>query len=470
MATNRSQHRKATDVEPDGQPEILGRLPGADAPADAPIAAQGERRDPEGLPPHLVLTERAVADFVAWLEARGCGDWTVLHSPDDEIYEIDRHLGVLVDEGQPVPTWDPPPTLSRATGRQPTVRNSDSDAQNPGGFYGPGFLMLEAWGVAVARWYWIDPEFNTADTLWLAATSGPEAYDALRERVREIRHGGTTAVWQIVRGAASQDGPRVNRKRNAGKELVVAAALQEQIDRDVLGFFKPKVRRLYKKLDVPYRRGVLLHGPPGNGKTSLIRMIGGRLPKIPFLLMRSDREVDDRAVRRVIDRWQQQAPAALVIEDLNWLLKQVDVAQFLNLLDGIERQDAKGLLLLATTNHPEQLDPAVNNRPGRFDVTIELPNPNTGLRRQFLDRNLPDLPDETRGKAADKADGLSFAHLREVLRLSGLLAIEAGRDNRDAADVLKAVDLVRDGHDRAARGFPKPPELPFGLQHKRRRD
>ena len=464
MASNRSEQRKASDDE-EGQPDILGRLP-VEA---APEHAEG-RRDPDGLPPHLILTERAVADFVAWLEKNGCGDWTVVHSADDEIYEIDRHLDALAAEGEPAATWEPPPTLSRIGGRQPTIRNNDGDAQNPGGFYGPGFLMLREWGVAVARWYWIDPEFNTPDTLWLAATSGPEQYDALRERIRAIRHGGTTAVWQIVRGAAAHDGPRVKRKRNAGRELIVPDELKKQIDRDVLGFFKPKVKRLYKKLDVPYRRGVLLHGPPGNGKTSLIRMIGGRLPKIPFLLMRSDREVDDRAVRRVIERWQKQAPAALVIEDLNWLLKHVDVAQFLNLLDGIERQDAKGLLLLATTNHPEQLDPAVNNRPGRFDVTIELPNPDKTLRRAFFDKNLSDVAAESLAKAADKADGLSFAHLREVLRLSGLLAIEAGRDDRDAGDVLKAVDLVRDGHERAARGFPKPPEIPFGLQHKRRRD
>ena len=112
----------------------------------------------------------------------------------------------------------------------------------------------------------------------------------------------------------------------------------------------------------------------------------------------------------------------------------------------------------------------MNNRPGRFDVTIELPNPDEALRRAFLDKNLADVPDDVRAKAARKSDGLSFAHLREVLRLSGLLAIEADRADRDADDVVRAVELVRAGHEHAARGFPKPPELPFGLQHKRRRD
>ncbi|MEL7239546.1 MAG: ATP-binding protein, partial [Planctomycetota bacterium] len=142
---------------------------------------------------------------------------------------------------------------------------------------------------------------------------------------------------------------------------------------------------------------------------------------------------------------------------------------FLNLIDGIERPEAKGLLLLATTNYPEKLDPAVNNRPGRFDVVIELPSPEQSLREAFFEKNLPDLDGEDRTKIAKRAEGLSFAHLREVLRLSGLLAIEEGREERTGDDVQKAVRLVWDSHDRAVRGFPKSPDLPFGLQHQKRR-
>jgi hypothetical protein len=441
------------------QADVLARLPGQVADA----------RRPEGLPPHLVLTERAVADFAAFLEGQGCGEWTVIHSADDEIYDIDQWLPRLVEEDQPVPQWEPCPTLSRSGGRQPTVRNDDGDAVMPGALYPPGFLLLRDYGVAVARWYWIDPEFNAPDTLWLAACASPEQYQQLKEKIRQMRHGGTKAVWQVVRGGPAHDGPRVKRRRDAGKELVLTDAIQQQVERDLLGFFKPKVKRLYKKLDVPYRRGVLLHGPPGNGKTSLIRMVGAKLPRIPFLLLRSDREIDDRAFRRVVDRWQKQAPAVLVIEDLNWLLKIIDVAHFLNLLDGIEQKQANGLLMIATTNYPDQLDPAVNNRPGRFDVSIELPNPEESLRRAFFDKELPDLADDTRAQAARKSDRLSFAHLREVLRLSGLLAIDAGRAERNDDDVLEAVKRVWESHDRALRGFPKDPDLPFGLQHQKKR-
>jgi hypothetical protein len=431
------------------------------------------------LPLNLSLTERAAAAFRRWLAERGHGDWAVFHTGDDELYDVENHLPDLIGEGEEVPTWEhaPPLTETDRVAEQPLVRNEDNDAVRPGELFSPGFLLVEEAGVAVARWYWVDPEYNTADSLWLAACSSAEAYDATRDRIKELRHRGNLAVWQIVRGSASHDGPRVRRRRNAGKELIVGEALQKQIDRDLLGFFTPKVKRLYKRLGVPYRRGVLLHGPPGNGKTSVIRMIGGRLPKIPFLLLRPDRQINGGALRAVIDRWQRQAPAALVIEDLNWLLEQVDVSQFLNLIDGIERASAGGLLLIATTNYPEKLDPAVNNRPGRFDVVIELPNPDEALRYEFFAKNLgkaakknreEPLAEDVLQKAAKDADRLSFAHLREVLRLSGLLAIEEGRESRTGEDVLKAVGLVWDGHDRAVRGFPKPPEVPFGLQHPRR--
>jgi ATP-dependent 26S proteasome regulatory subunit len=217
-------------------------------------------------------------------------------------------------------------------------------------------------------------------------------------------------------------------------------------------------------MGVPLRRGVLLHGPPGNGKTSLIRHIGARLPHVPALLLRPAADFDSDDLEEVIRRWSEQAPAILVIEDLNWLLVKVNVSTFLNLLDGVDRGRGKGgLLLIATTNSPDQLDPAVNNRPGRFDVVLEVPPPDRALRLEFLCLALATVPRATLETLAARTDGLSFAHLQEIVRLSGLTAIHAGRQERTEKDLSGAADTVRRAFDEAVRGFPVKPELPFGL-------
>jgi ATP-dependent 26S proteasome regulatory subunit len=119
------------------------------------------------------------------------------------------------------------------------------------------------------------------------------------------------------------------------------------------------------------------------------------------------------------------------------------------------------LLLIATTNHPEKLDPAINNRPGRFDVVIDVPPP--ARPRPSPAGAGGGTPAAARRRAAGRMAGLSFAHLQELLRLSGLLAIHAGRAARTSDDVARAAELVAGSHDTAVRGFPSPPEVPFGL-------
>jgi ATP-dependent 26S proteasome regulatory subunit len=98
-----------------------------------------------------------------------------------------------------------------------------------------------------------------------------------------------------------------------------------------------------------------------------------------------------------------------------------------------------------------------------------VPPPDSSLRLMFFQRKLPDVNSEVLDRLAESTDGLSFAHLQEVLRLSGLLAIRAGRSARSDEDLTEAVELVRRGHEDAARGFAPKPEMPFGLAALRRK-
>jgi ATP-dependent 26S proteasome regulatory subunit len=236
----------------------------------------------------------------------------------------------------------------------------------------------------------------------------------------------------------------------------------------VIQFFSPEVAELHRAMKVRYRRGVLLHGPPGNGKTSTIRHLGAMLPKIPGLILRAKSNFDTDDFENVVTRWRKMAPAMLVIEDLNWLLEEVNVSAFLNLIDGVDSATTVGgLLLLATTNHPDTLDPAINSRPGRFDVVIELPPPDLGLRKEFFARSLEEIsPDMIRRLAGNTPD-MSFAHLEEIVRLAGLLAIKAGRPRRSVEDLEEALTSVKNGIEQVEKGFARELEVPFGLRPRR---
>jgi ATP-dependent 26S proteasome regulatory subunit len=183
------------------------------------------------------------------------------------------------------------------------------------------------------------------------------------------------------------------------------------------------------------------------------------------MILRPSQRFDSDALTEVIRRWKRQAPSILVIEDLDWVLEKVNVSTFLNTLDGIESSVAGGMLLIATTNHPEKLDPAVNNRPGRFDVSIEVPSPDDALRLAFIERALPTFAGATARKLSDMLRGCAFAHLHELLRLSGLYAIHNDRAERNEADLISAAKEIAAALDQSATGFAAKLDVPFGLQH-----
>ena len=96
-------------------------------------------------------------------------------------------------------------------------------------------------------------------------------------------------------------------------------------------------------------------------------------------------------------------------------------------------------------------------------VVIEVRRPDEAQRLHFLCRHLGAMDSVVLKDAAAQTDGLSFAHLQEILRHSGLLALNAGRTQRIAEDIVAALDVVRAAHTEAMTGFREPPEMPFGL-------
>jgi hypothetical protein len=399
------------------------------------------------------MTERAAGLLRGYLDRHELSRYRVLYSTDLDLEDTERYLEALGESA----AWEP--VGSAVADGAPL--DALTHGTRAGKIWRSGILRLRNHEIVLARWYWVD-EHAFFRQLWLCAAPSAEKYIRLRDEVRARRRirGGT--VWQVIRDGWNEP-ERLPRDSAHCEDLILSSELRARIERDIVRFFSPQVVALYTELKVSYRRGVLLHGPPGNGKTSLIRFIGAALPDVPMLILRPAARFNPDALQTVISRWSAQAPAALIIEDLDWLLKNVNVSAFLNALDGIDTTPAAGMLMIATTNHPEQLDAAINNRPGRFDVVLEIPCPDKSLRAQFFRNKLAATDPATIDRVTDLTDGLSFAHLQEILRASGLSAIHAGRNERNADDILRAVEAARDANDQAARGFPIKPDAPFGL-------
>jgi SpoVK/Ycf46/Vps4 family AAA+-type ATPase len=162
-------------------------------------------------------------------------------------------------------------------------------------------------------------------------------------------------------------------------------------------------REWYKRKDIAWRRGYLLYGRPGNGKTSLVRGLAEELdiPVHVFDLA----SMDDREFIQAWGSARANRPRIVLFEDFDTVFEgrvnkiegsSLDFSTILNAIDGLERED--GLLLFVTTNNLAAIDPAMgipdengdSTRPGRIDDTIELPGLDLDGKRKMATRILDD--------------------------------------------------------------------------------
>ncbi len=204
-------------------------------------------------------------------------------------------------------------------------------------------------------------------------------------------------------------------------DLVLPEGVMRTLEMHTSGFFASQSE--FEALSVPWKRGILFTGPPGNGKSHLIRAILNRL-SVPRLIVRSfGDDADD--VQEVFDKVRELSPCVLVLEDLDSLIKKELLSVVLNSLDGTE--PLNGVLVLATTNHPEKLDPAIRNRPSRFDRVIEFAAPSLELREELLMKLMSRGPEEMRLTSAERyalaqsTEGFSYAYLKELAISSALV-------------------------------------------------
>lgn len=219
-------------------------------------------------------------------------------------------------------------------------------------------------------------------------------------------------------------------------DVILPPTMKQSLIDDVQGFFDNQA--LYKQFAVPWKRGVILHGVPGNGKTvsikALMASLYSRPDPVPSLYVKSletRRQTEQYAIRQIFQHARKMAPCLLIFEDLDSLVNNDVRSYFLNEVDGLEDND--GILMIGSTNHLSKLDPAIAKRPSRFDRKYHFKIPGeaerrayTGYWRQKLLKNKTvDFPEELCDIIAQLTDGFSFAYLKELFVMA-LLRLARG--------------------------------------------
>ncbi|KAL8860060.1 MAG: hypothetical protein Q9178_003609 [Gyalolechia marmorata] len=287
--------------------------------------------------------------------------------------------------------------------------------------------LIMAWG----RWnYPVDNDFiYVYDGYWSASKS----------------------LWQQVQKASWDDVILNQKMKNTLVDLMTKFFNSEDI---------------YKSLGVPWKRGVIFHGPAGNGKTISIKALMHSLSAskqfqdrtIPALYVKSAPRTYD--IRYVFLQARAMAPCMLILEDIDTIVTASSRSYFFNEVDGLENND--GIFMVASTNHLDRLDPGLSSRPSRFDRKYLFPVPSEDERELYCEywrQKLKSKPAIKYPKklcpaiAAITAD-FSFAYLQEAF-VATLLAIAGHRseemtrgggpdDDDDDGGDLDAFELWRE--------------------------
>lgn len=237
-------------------------------------------------------------------------------------------------------------------------------------------------------------------------------------------------------------------------DVIMPAGLLERIDQHAIGVTLGADRLTAAGQHL--KRGLLLYGPPGSGKTHTMRYLSSRLPKETTIVI-----VDPNELRLVKDYLPFTGPSSMVLlDDVDSIaqarsLPGVRDALFalLETLDGVHGHG--DVLFVLTTNRLDALEPAVSARPGRIDEALEVPRPDDDCRRRLFARYRQgmdlDIADSEIDTVVERTKGVTGSFFKEMFRRSTVIAVSRTTDPADLEaitvtgdDVMQALDEMLD--------------------------
>ena len=170
----------------------------------------------------------------------------------------------------------------------------------------------------------------------------------------------------------------------------------------------------FKEHGFVWKRGILLWGPPGGGKTTTIHLLAQEIVRNNGLTLYGDVNEPYKLSQciRALRQIEPVRPLVVVLEDID-AIRSENESEVLSLLDGEEHTD--NIVYLASTNYPEKLDPRIINRPSRFDEIVYIGLPNKDSRKLFVRQKAHSLSEEQINEWVGLTEGFSISHLKEVL-------------------------------------------------------
>ncbi len=235
------------------------------------------------------------------------------------------------------------------------------------------------------------------------------------------------------------------------EDVIISEDIANEIQQNVIDVFERA--QDYRDAKIPTKRGVLMEGPPGNGKSTLIGYINSRLKNQVTFIYVSDGIIQSAdQIATVFEYAREYKPSIVVFEDIDTIGGSRDngrnnfTSELLTQLDGLEKLE--DFVVIATTNFAELIDNALKNRPARFDRRIKIDLPSAKLReemfKKFLRQRDVNMTQEQIEHISSNAvtKGFSGAHLQEAVITAKMFALHRN-EVIDIKHVEEAVKFIK---------------------------